>query len=233
MTRRVVFALAFVIAAPTASFAQANPMAWEQAMSDLRSSMQEWAENYGGLVDEAMGPLGGAHALATQMTDAVQTVFEGYGALSDLDRQLDGALGEPEANAPPVPVSCLGREGCQACFGSAYLQLARSRVLLLRARAIFDATHRFATAAQALGDNLAPSTREAAFVWQMQKPRIAASLGAFDQSFDRKIADMLAVVRRTLQELSECEGRYYNNPDWYQRYGFVYFEFLQARYTRG
>jgi hypothetical protein len=233
MTGRLAVALTLLLVAAAPSFAQPNPMAWEQAMSDLRSSMQDWAENYGSLVDEAMGPLSGAHALATQMTDAVQTVFEGYDALSDLDRELDGAMDEPEANAPPVPVSCLGREGCEACFGSAYLQLARSRLLLLRARAIFDATHRFATAAQALGDNLAPSTREAAFVWQMQKPRIAESLGAFDQSFDRKIADMLAVVRRTLQELGECEGRYYSNPDWYQRYGFVYFEFLQSRYTRG
>lgn len=220
-------------AAATASAqGSGSPHPWEEAAAEVGSRAESAANDVGGAVDEAMGPLGRAHEIASNLADGVQTAREGYDALSDLDRQLDRALDQPDVDAPPVPASCLTREGCEACYSQAYLQLARSRVLLLRARALFDATHRFASAAQAVGDTLAPSTREAAFVWQMQKPRIAASLGAFDSTFDRKINDMLAVVRRALQDISECEARHYNNPDWYARYGFVYFEFLQSRHRR-
>ena len=44
---------------------------------------------------------------------------------------------------------------------------------------------------------------------------------------------MLAVLRQALQEVSDCEARFYRNPDWYTRFGFMYFEFMQAHDKRG
>lgn len=207
----------------------AEPNDWEVALSEMRDAASGYADDF----DDIMGPFSQAYEAGSSAAEAVATVMEGYDALNDLDRQLDDAASQPDAGQPAVPSSCVAREGCQECFSGPYLQLARSRILLARARALYDATHRFATSSQAVGDTLAPATREAAFVWQMQKPRIAASLAQFDAAYDRKIADMIAVVRRTLQEISECEARFYNNPDWYLRYGFVYFEFLQTKYKRG
>lgn len=225
--------IAFVAAAGEArAQGSASPMPWEQGLADLHDRASGWADDMGGLVDDAMGGMAGAHEAATSAADAAATAMEGHDAMTDLDRELDGALDQPEPGTPPVPASCVGREGCEECFGRVYEQLARSRILLARARSLFDATHRFANAAQAVGDNLAPSTREAAFVWEMQKPRIAASLGNFNAAYDRKIADMLAALRRTLQEIGECEERFYNNPDWYTRFGFIYYEFMKSRYQR-
>lgn len=166
---------------------------------------------------------------ANGTADAAGNTFD---TMNDLDREVDAAASGVEAGAPPVPASCLGREGCEECYQRPYEQLARSRILLARARALHAATHRFAKAAQAFGDGVAPSTREAAIVWHYQKPKIAASLAQLDATYDRKIADMLAVLKRTLEEIAACEARFYQNPDWYQRYGFMYFEFMQARYQR-
>jgi len=238
--RRVVAALAVVLSAVTAADASAQgyggPMPFESALGDLAGRAADWggsvADTASTGVRDAMGAPAEAHRQVSEGREAAETAAEGASALSDLDRELDHALDQPEPGTPPVPSSCVGREGCAECFGRTYLQLARSRVLLARARALYDATHRFSTAAQAVGNSLAPSTREAAFVWEFQKPRIAESLKAFDQTYDRKIADMLAALRRNLQEIGECEAQFYNNPDWYQRYAFIYFEFMKSRYER-
>jgi len=200
---------------PTAARAQTG-IPWTDAVDGLRNTAGDWAHDY--------GVTGGASTVAGAV--------DAHGALGDVDRAVESALDDPGGSPPPVPASCLTRDGCEECFERPYEQLGRSRVLLARARAVFDATHRFATAATALGDNLAPSTREAALVWQFQKPKIAASLTQFDATYDRKIADMLAVLRRTLEEIGQCEARFYNNADWYARFGFIYFEFMQSRYRR-
>ncbi len=234
--RRILLLAAAVVLVASARDAGAqglgSPLNWEQALADMHGRASEWANDYGDLVDDAMGGMAGAHEAASSAADTASTMMDGHDAMTDLDRELDGALDQPEPGAPPVPASCVGREGCGDCFSRAYEQLARSRILLARARSLYDATHRFANAAQAVGDNLAPSTREAAFVWEMQKPRIAASLGQFDAAYDRKIADMLAALRRALEAIGECEARFYNNPDWYRRFGFIYYEFLKSRYQR-
>lgn len=183
-------------------------------------------------VGEVRGALGDAADAGQQVGNAVETAMESHDALGDLDRQLDDALDDPEPDVPPVPSSCIDRPACEECFFRAYEQLARSRVLLLRAQALFTATHRFATSSQAHGDNLAPMSKEAALYWMAQKQRIAVSLTQFDAVYDKKIEAMLAVVERTLRELGVCEKNFYDTLDWYQRYGFIYFEFLQSRYRR-
>lgn len=230
MTRRILLA-ATLLLMPTASWAQGwgSPVPYSGSDAALSGRMDELSGGLQGVMDDLSGGAEGAAAGAA----AAASAMEGHDALTDLDRQLDHALDDPDPDVPPVPSGCLDRGAdCEECFGAAYEQLARSRLLLLRTRALYDATHRFASAAQAHGDNLAPATREAAIVWEMQKPRIRASLGQFDAAYDRKIADMLAVVQRTLRELAVCEKRFYNTLDWYERYGFIYFEFLQARFTR-
>ncbi len=209
-------------------------LAEAQGRASLGSHAASALRGYADDVQSVRGDLDGAGDAASTAAGRVEGAMEGHNALADLDRQLDGALDDPEPDVPPVPAGCLARgAACEECYGRAYEQLARSRLLLLRARALFDATHRFASAAQAHGDNVAPSTREAAIVWEMQKPRIRASLAQFDATYDRKIADMLAVVQQTLRDIALCEKLYYETQDWYERFGFIYFEFLQARYQRG
>lgn len=218
---RFACAALFVVASVPETGAQGvgGMIGWDQLPPELRQMALDYA-------DAAAGTgLGGPGAPAEGAADA-------HDAATDLDRELDGAARQPNPGAPELPVSCVGSQDCENCYRPAYEQIARSRILLARAKALYDATHRFATAAQAMGDNLAPSTREAAFIWQAQKPGIARSLAQFDAAYDRKIADMIAVLRQALQEVSECEARFYNNPDWYTRFGFMYYEFMQAHYKR-
>lgn len=215
---------------PLSSWAQgtAQPTAFENAVAGVANYGREVSDRYEADVAQARSAVEAGQGAA----DAYGAGAEAYNALNDLDRQLDDAMAEPRGNAPPIPASCVRREGCEDCYSEAYERLGRARVLLARAQTIYKATHRFAAASVALGDNLAPSTREAALVWQAQKPAIERSLATFDQAYDRKIEAMLGNLKEVLQMISRCEAQYYNNPDWYTRYGFMYLEFMAARYTR-
>ena len=33
------------------------------------------------------------------------------------------------------------------------------------------------------------------------------------------------------EELAACEAKYYGNNEWYPRYGELYYQFMQARYS--
>lgn len=215
-SRMLIVAVCLVAALPAVARAAGGPQVRDLAeifINQFRETIDNWLRE------------GGAASATGGTVDADQ-------ALSDLDRQLDQALGDPDTAPPPLPGSCLEREGCAECMERPTEQLARSRVLLARARALWEATHKYAVSAQALGDNLAPSTREAAFIWQAQKPKIAASLAQLDAAYDRKIAAMLAPFKAALQEIDGCERRFYNNPDWFARFGFIYYEFMESRYKR-
>jgi hypothetical protein len=43
---------------------------------------------------------------------------------------------------------------------------------------------------------------------------------------------MLPNLRGALDALGKCEEKYFNEPDWYDRYGFMYYTFMADRYKR-
>ena len=43
---------------------------------------------------------------------------------------------------------------------------------------------------------------------------------------------MMGTLRRALQEVADCEARYFDVQDWYSRYGFIYYTFMEDRYRR-
>jgi hypothetical protein len=131
-------------------------------------------------------------------------------ALNDLDRELENAASPTDPGAPTIPVSCQGNDECAECYEAAYTQLARQRVLLARLQSIYVATHRFAESSQGLGDSIAGLHPQAGVGWWPQKQRVRASLANFDAAYDR----------------------HFNNPDWFSRYGYMYLEFMSARYSR-
>lgn len=206
----------------------AQPTDFENSVADVADYARSVSDRYENDVATARSAI----ETGQSVSDTVDAGTEAHDALSDLDRELDAATGEPRGNAPPIPASCVRRDGCEECYSEAYERLGRARVLLARAQTLYKATHRFAASSVALGDNLAPSTREAALVWQAQKPGIERSLATFDQAYDRKIEAMLGNLKEVLLMISECEERHYNNPDWFTRYGFMYLEFMKTRYER-
>ena len=46
----------------------------------------------------------------------------------------------------------------------------------------------------------------------------------------RKNAELLARLQSELKGVSTCEAKYYKNDDWYDRYGYIYYQFMVAHY---
>lgn len=211
-----------------------QPGLMEQATDWLSDMMEE----HGAALDT-----GTARAAASMMGDGARSLADGaasrmadmmdtQSALSDMDRALDDARSRVETDSPPIPLSCQGNEACMACYRDALEQLARQRILLARLHAIYVATHRFADSAKTTGDGFAGLHHAAGVGWHYQKLRVARSLVTFDQTYDAKFEAMMEVLREVLMEIDRCEAEHFNNRDWFARFGFMYYEFLDVRYRR-
>ena len=53
---------------------------------------------------------------------------------------------------------------------------------------------------------------------------------AFDTVVRDKNAELLARLKGELMEVNTCEATYYGNTDWYDRFGYMYFQFMSAHY---
>ena len=42
----------------------------------------------------------------------------------------------------------------------------------------------------------------------------------------------MAKLEAALRQIAECEERVYGEKRWYDRWGFMYYEFMAARYQR-
>lgn len=173
-----------------------------------------------------------AGSAARAVADAMNNALDTESALSDMDRALDDARSRIDTDSPPIPVSCDGNAACMDCYHEALEQLARQRILLARLNAVYVATHRFADTARATGDSLAGIHPAGGVGWHGQKIKIAKSLDVFDQTYDKKFEGMMKVLREALMKIDACEAKHFNNRDWYTRFGFMYYEFLEARYRR-
>jgi hypothetical protein len=186
----------------------------------------ETAEFLGGLVGDGTGSAAGtAASRGAEAADAAS-------ALSDMDRALDEARSRVETDSPPIPLSCEGNATCMECYRGALEQLARQRILLARLHAVYVSTHRFAETARTVGDGIAGLHPAGGVGWHYQKLRVSRSLDAFDQAYDAKFDAMMNVLREVLMDISRCEEEHFNNRDWFQRFGFMYYDFLDARYRR-
>ena len=67
--------------------------------------------------------------------------------------------------------------------------------------------------------------------WQTQRRNIEKSIAELETAYDRKYAELLNSLSRSMLELSECEARY-GVEDWFDRFGYMYFEFIKDKYRR-
>jgi hypothetical protein len=155
---------------------------------------------------------------------------ESYEALTRDDPTLEPDYRPP--GTPDVPSSCEGNEGCGDCYRQALADLNRIRTLLERLRAIYANTKNFADKAMAFGDSASGIHGVSGLAWQQEKRRIEREVATLQQSYDAKYRELLPGVERALRRIGECEARHFNNPDWYDRYGFIYYTFLSDRYKR-
>jgi hypothetical protein len=153
-----------------------------------------------------------------------------------------------DAGAPRVPSHCadaaplatvdahpraidLGPQGCRNCYGQAIAHLNRVRDNLERLRAAGEENKEFVEAQIAFGDSVASIPNTGAG-WYSAKKRILEAEKDFEQAYDKKYAELLISLERSLREISKCEDAFFNEKNWYERFGFVYYAFVAERYKR-
>jgi hypothetical protein len=145
----------------------------------------------------------------------------------------DDARYEPNMDgAPQIPSSCLetGDEACQACFGPAYEKLNFVRYTLERLRAIYQSTKASTEHSISFGDSLAPSTGIAAIEWNRQKNDILAAMEHLKGTYREKYNGLMGTLRTALNDVAACEKQVFHEDNWYDRFGFIYYTYMQDRY---
>lgn len=127
--------------------------------------------------------------------------------------------------------TCADNAGCGECYEKAVGELNFIRRQLGRLRCIYNNTKNFNESALAFGDNMSGIHAVTGIAWQSERGGIVEEFNHFKQTYDRKYTDMMGSLQRALQSISVCEAKY-GLPDWYQRFGFMYFEFMKDKYKR-
>ncbi len=141
----------------------------------------------------------------------------------------------PDPNPPGMPVmpsKCAENSDCKPCYAEANAALNKQRMNLEKVRAIYDYTHRFTSegldfmnGAAAAGGGIAQMGAAA------ETKKVNGALDEFDATVRSKNKELLGELQKGLQKMAVCEADYFDNDDWYMRYGEVYFQFMQARYS--
>jgi hypothetical protein len=188
---------------------------------------------------EEWGKLGDAATPFEFMNNAMSVADSGMNWLNEHRAFTPSDAGlVPDFNpdgSPTLPVGCLLNDdaaACARCYQSAQGHLNGSRMLLERLRAIYEGTKRYVDASVSFGDNVSGIHAVQGLAWQSERRSIMAEFEKFERTHEDKRQGMMRGLRAALDEIATCEAQYFNNPDWFNRYGFIYYQFMEARYKR-
>lgn len=155
---------------------------------------------------------------------------DAYHALTSLDATcMDLTL----AGASAVPSSCAENvAACGQCYTSAYAELDEARLKLEKLRCIYTATKSMADKAIAFGDSASGVHAVTGLAWQEQKRAINKSLDELNKSYDGKYGEFIPKLKSALEHVGQCETQFFQERDWYARFGYIYFTFMSDRYKR-
>jgi hypothetical protein len=164
-----------------------------------------------------------------------------YQALSDLDSELRSRM-QDDHSGPEVPSSCGGGAGtqmaavnheqtCSECFDRAYHEVTFTRNTLERLRTIYARTIAYIKRAEGFGDSASGIHGLSGLSWQYAKSNIEQEKANLFRTSREKYDGLVNNMRHALDMVGDCERDHFHNPDWYNRYGFIYFEFVRDAYA--
>jgi hypothetical protein len=214
---------------PTSGLFQAAASAQKSSLELEKAATQQAVDNFKaglGAGTKGIGWLGTALKVATSGSSLLKT-FE---PLTDEDKGYDPNYNPP--GSPQVPSKCAGSNACGDCYQSAYDELNKVRYRFEKLRRVYQSTKAFTSAALSFGDNAASIHGIAGLAWQTERRKVEQSIRNLDSSYDAKYEELVGVLQQAIQHIGQCEAQYYNEPDWYNRYGFIYYSFMADRYRR-
>jgi len=213
------------------------PSAQEPAATTMEGARGgEWSGRIEQLENEAssLGNASQALGFLTGASSLGENAYNAWRAHEDFTPE-DGAY-EPNLDPnglPDLPVGCgMGATGdaCTACYATAQDHLVGMMGLLEQLRALYDSTKRYNDAMVSFGDSTSSIHAVSGLAWQAERRTILQTFAHFEQTYEEKRRGMMGSLRRALDEIGSCERDYFNNPDWYSRYGFIYYQFMDSRY---
>jgi hypothetical protein len=138
----------------------------------------------------------------------------------------------PEFNtnsAAIMPSACADNGRCTECFTKAVRKLNFMRMQLGRLSCIYNNTKTYTEAAISFGDNASGVHGMVGLSWQSTRPGIVNAFESMKGACKEKYTGMMQSLDQALKDIDACE-REYGLPDWYQRFGFIYFEFMKEKY---
>ncbi len=147
-----------------------------------------------------------------------------------------GGLGRPSSpngpsnpNGPGNGGNNENEEGCQ-CLEAAYADLLKQRQSLEKLLKIGQHTKKVTDFGISFGDDFSSVHGVSGLVWQTQRAKVLESIKSFDVTYDNKYNELIDKLYNALITIDECESELgYEN--WYSQSGFIYYEFMKARYA--
>lgn len=169
-----------------------------------------------------------------QLGKTVGKALDTYKKTSDLYDQYTG-LGNcmsygPPPGMPSIPSFCTTNE-CNQCFSDARAALDENRYTFEKLRTIYTCTKNFTDSAIAFGDNVSGYHGVSGLAWQSQRVGIQKSVKDLQKAYDKKFIELLSRQKELLLELNDCEAQH-GIPDWYDRFGYLFYEFTKMNYRR-
>lgn len=152
---------------------------------------------------------------------------DAYDAYKGLSSCLNST---PPPGMPRIPSFC-ETDDCTSCFLDARQRFNHNRYSFERLKTIYNCTKTYTDRMIAFGDNVSGYHGVSGLAWQSQKIKVLKSIEGLKKTYDAKYVELLNKQQDILQELNRCEGEH-GLPDWYDRFGYLYFEFTQMNYTR-
>lgn len=226
MNIRGIISTACLLAAPT--FALAGPPV------RLPSGSAPWGNP--GVFDYAKAGVGVATEASSMGGDFAKKVVDyqkakkEWEALTEVDKRLEPNYQPP--GAPTVPSKCLENKACRPCYYKAYGDVNTTRSNLEKVRAHYDFTYRLTTKGKAFMQGVANVAGGAAAAGAVvEANKVDDALLGFDNAVRKKNAELLGKLEKNLREVAVCEAKFYKNDDWFDRYGYTYYQFMISQYS--
>lgn len=139
---------------------------------------------------------------------------------------------------PSVPTYCYeadmdesGEGPCAKCFEQARAGFNEVRYKFIKLAIIYRCTKSFADKSMAFGDDVSSVHGVSGLAWQAEKRRIEESVERLKKSYDDKYIELLQRLQESMIDIAECEEQF-GERDWYDRFGFMFYEFMKEKYRR-
>jgi len=176
-------------------------------------------------------PLDTEHAMeALKAMDSRLAIVEQAQAFDRVRLSTCDRIGNPE-QTPQIPSFCTGNRACEACYSDARTDFNNVRATLEKLRLIYTCSQNYSKAAIAFGDSSSGIHALVGLAWQDQKFEILKAVKGLQAAYDNKYSELIGKLHESMIKMGTCEQKF-GVEDWYDRFGYVYYEFMKDKYKR-